>query len=185
MNKRKPGVLKRSVGRPTAYDPATHPERAMNYALLGMSDIEIAAAFNIDQATLYRWQNRHPEFRESIKAGKVEADARVVKRLYERACGMMVPVVKVLARQDREAEIVQYEDYLPPDVNAARLWLFNRQPGRWRDKREIEVTGSLEHRIALMSSEERLEELSRLQAKVDLLMTNVIERESVEVDSED
>src|SRR5262245_25262254 len=75
MSKRKAGASKRSVGRPTAYDPETHLERAMNYALLGMSDVEIAAAFNIDGATLYRWQNRYPEFRESITAGKAEADA--------------------------------------------------------------------------------------------------------------
>ena len=185
MNKRKPGAPKRNVGRPTAYDSATHPERAMNLGLLGMSDIEIAAAFNIDAATLYRWQYRYPEFRESIRAGKIEADARVVKSLYDRACGMMVPVVKVLARQDREAEIVQYDDYLPPDVNAARLWLFNRQPDRWRDRKSVEVVGGIEHRIALMSSEERLEELRRLQAKVDLLMGNVIEGETVEGNSED
>jgi len=97
----------------------------------------------------------------------------------------MVPVVKVLARQDREAEIVQYDDYLPPDVNAARLWLFNRQPDRWRDRKSVEVVGGIEHRIALMSSEERLEELRRLQAKVDLLMGNVIEGETVEGNSED
>jgi len=97
----------------------------------------------------------------------------------------MVPVVKVLARQDREAEIVRYEDHLPPDVNAARLWLFNRQPGRWRDRKSVEVVGGIEHRIALMSSEERLEELRRLQAKVDLLMGNVIEAETHEVKTDD
>jgi len=67
----------------------------------------------------------------------------------------------------------------------SRLWLFNRQPGRRRDRKNVEVVVGIEHRISLMSSEERLEELRRLQAKVDLLMGNVIERETVEVNSED
>jgi len=61
----------------------------------------------------------------------------------------------------------------------------DRQPDRWRDRREIAVTGSLEQRIALMSEAERLEELRRLQAKVDLLMGNVVEGEAVEAKSDD
>ena len=60
----------------------------------------------------------------------------------------------------------------------------DRQPDRWRDRREIAVTGSLEHRIALMSIEERLEELRRLQAKVDLLMGPVIDDETRELKTE-
>ena len=61
----------------------------------------------------------------------------------------------------------------------------DRQPDRWRDRREIAVTGSLEQRIALMSEAERLEELRRFQAKVDLLMGNVVEGEAVEAKSDD
>ena len=196
--KRKADAPIRSVGRPTTYNPETHPDRAMNYALLGMSDVEIAAAFGdramnyallgmsdveiaaafgIDAATLYRWQSRYPEFRESSLAGKAEADSRVVRSLYERARGMVVPAVKVVARQDREAEIVRYDEYLPPDVNAARLWLFNRRPREWRDRKEIEVSGGIEHRVMAMTQEERMARLQALLEKAG----QVIEGEAVEV----
>jgi len=46
--------------------------------------------------------------------------------------------------------------YYPPDVNAASLWLRNRQPRLWRDKVEHEHSGSLEAQVALMPTEERL-----------------------------
>jgi hypothetical protein len=56
-------------------------------------------------------------------------------------------------------------EHHPPDANAAVCWLMNRQPERWRDKREVEHTGSIEHRVRLMSPEERWARIIELQAK--------------------
>ena len=58
-----------------------------------------------------------------------------------------------------------YTEHHPPDANAAFRWLMNRQPERWRDKREVEHIGSLEHRISLMSPKERRARLLELRAK--------------------
>jgi hypothetical protein len=54
----------------------------------------------------------------------------------------------------------------------------NRQPERWRDKREVDHVGTLEHRISLMTPEERLARLRELQAKARL----AIEGEAEEVE---
>ena len=71
-----------------------------------------------------------------------------------------MPQVKILVGKDKDGNPVPvyapYEEMLAPDVNAARLWLFNRQPDRWRDRKSLEVVSGIEHRISLMSSEERL-----------------------------
>jgi hypothetical protein len=40
-----------------------------------------------------------------------------------------------------------YVEHLPPNIWAAKLWLLNRQPGRWRERREIDVTLTLEQQI--------------------------------------
>ena len=34
-----------------------------------------------------------------------------------------------------------YEEHFPPDTAAAFIWLKNRQPHRWRDKKEVHETG--------------------------------------------
>jgi hypothetical protein len=66
------------AGRPTKYDPDYHPEHAYKLALLSHTGEEIAAFFEIDVVTFYRWQVRHDEFRKAVMLGKVPADADVV-----------------------------------------------------------------------------------------------------------
>jgi hypothetical protein len=48
-----------------------------------------------------------------------------------------------------------YVEHHPPDIGAAKVWLYNRQPERWRDRKQVEHMGSLEHRASLMTHEER------------------------------
>jgi len=50
---------------------------------------------------------------------------------------------------------VPHQEHLPPDVGAAKLWLRNRQPERWRERQEVNVTGTVAHRLAQMTPEER------------------------------
>ena len=69
-----------------------------------------------------------------------------------------------------------YQEHLPPDVGAAKLWLTNRHPGRWRERCEVGVTGTLEHRLAQMTPQERRARLLELQARA----AAVIEGEATE-----
>jgi hypothetical protein len=62
--------------------------------------------------------------------------------------------------------VVRYTEKLPPDVGAAKLWLINRQPGRWREHPELEMTLSLEQKIAQMTPEQHRARLARLEAKM-------------------
>jgi hypothetical protein len=48
-----------------------------------------------------------------------------------------------------------HQEHLPPDVGAAKLWLRNRQPDLWRERQEVNVTGTVAHRLAQMSPDER------------------------------
>jgi hypothetical protein len=80
------------------------------------------------------------QFRQSLARGRAEADGKVAVSLHRRAVGFTGPDGR----------------YYPPDVNAASLWLRNRQPRLWRDKVEHEHSGSLEAQVALMPTEERL-----------------------------
>jgi hypothetical protein len=96
------------------------------------------------------------EFRESITRGKIEADARVAKALYHRACGYSHEAVKIfLPSGTSEPVYAPYTEHFPPDANAALRWLMNRQPDRWRDRRNMDHTGSVDVRIANMTPDER------------------------------
>lgn len=128
-------------GKPSSYQPE-YAEQARKLCLLGATDKELADFFNVSEATINRWKNEFVEFCESIKKGKDLADADVAERLFNRACGYVAPDVdiKVIDSQIVKTEI---EKHYPPDTTAAIFWLKNRQRDKWKDKQDIDLTGSI------------------------------------------
>jgi hypothetical protein len=132
---------KRRPGRPSKYKPE-FAERVTDYCLLGATNQELAGIFKVRDTTIPEWIDRYPEFAEAIKKGREIADANVAKALYRRAIGWIQPAVKIVADAKTGAEhVVHYEEHFPPDTAAAFIWLKNRQPHRWRDKKEVHETG--------------------------------------------
>ena len=105
-------VAKTRIGRPTAYKKE-YAEQALRLCLLGATDQEMAGFFSVSEQTINTWKGKHPSFLESIRKGKIEADANVAERLYERAIGS--------------------------DFQSMALWLKNRRPSNWRETRHIKV----------------------------------------------
>jgi hypothetical protein len=121
-----------------------YAERAFKLCLLGLKDDEIAASFDISPRTLANWKDRHPEFMQALKKGKEQADADIANSLYHRAKGYSKKVIEPVVTKDGVIEI-EKTIYYPPDTTAIIYWLKNRQPHKWRDKREIE--GDIKHDI--------------------------------------
>jgi hypothetical protein len=131
----------------------------------------------------YSWKISYPEFRESITRGKIEADAHVAEALYRRACGYSHPAVKIFMPAGASAPVyAHYTEHYPPDANAALRWLMNRQPERWRDRRNMEHTGSVDVRLMQMTPDERAADavalVQRIQAR--LAAARAIEYEAEE-----
>ena len=90
----------------------------------------------------------------------------------KRALGYEQPVVKIFMPAGAAAPVyAPYMEHIPGDVGAQKSWLFNRQGMRWRDRQQVEVSGTLEHRISQMTPAERLARLRELQAKLDRSLT--------------
>src|SRR5712692_2499480 len=154
------------TGRPTIYRPEL-ATLARKLALLGATEQEMADALGIDQGRLDRWKTRHKEFRIAIQLGKIRADAEIAESLYNRARGMSLPAVKIFqGTPEGGPVIVPHEEHLPPDVGAAKLWLSRRQPEKWRERRQVDVSGTLEHRLSQMTPEERIRDAHELVERV-------------------
>ena len=119
-----------NIGRPTKYN-----------------DTQIEKMFEISEANYNKWKKEHPEFLESLKKGKEDADSNVASMLYKKAVGYkekrQVPI-KIRETTNGEGskekvEIIEVEDYYPPETSAQIFWLKNRNPQMWRDKREVEM----------------------------------------------
>jgi hypothetical protein len=127
------------MARPTKYQDA-YAEQARKLCLLGATDKELAEFFEVEESTLNNWKHAHPEFMESIKRGKMQADADVADRLYQRAMGYEHPDVHLSNYQGMVTETPVRKVYAPDPV-AAIFWLKNRQRTKWRDKVETELSG--------------------------------------------
>lgn len=135
------------AGRPTRYKKE-NSEIVEKLCKLGATDLELADFFKIRESTLNNWKKAHPEFMESIKRGKVLADANVADRLYQRAMGFEHDSEEIKVVSDGQGlgssiERVPVRKIYPPDTVAAIFWLKNRQKDKWRDKQETEHSGEV------------------------------------------
>lgn len=127
-------------GRPTKYRE-DYPKRAYKLCLLGATDKQLADFFEIEESTLNNWKLEYPEFMESLKAGKSDADAVIAQSLFHRAKGYSHPEDKIF-NEDGEAMIVPTVKHYAPDTTACIFWLKNRQKDKWRDRTETGITGA-------------------------------------------
>jgi hypothetical protein len=120
-------------GRKTKYHKE-YDKQVYKLCLLNATDAQIADYFGVSESTLNLWKLKHKDFSESIKDGKIRADAEVAKSLHSRAVGYSHPDVHISNYQG-DITITEITKHYPPDTAAAFIWLKNRQG--WTDKKDI------------------------------------------------
>lgn len=134
------------TGRPTKYKPE-YAEQAYRMALLGLTDEEMAEVFDVSRSTFNQWKKQMPDFSDTVKRGKILADANVSASLYKRATGYEYPSEKIVTLSIGDGiskvERVPITAVVLPDPGAALNWLKNRQPNKWRDKQDVALSGEI------------------------------------------
>ena len=146
------------MGRPTKFKPE-YADLTYKYCLLGATDADLAKFFEVEESTVNNWKIDFPDFLESIKRGKEEADANVAKSLYHRALGYEHPETKIVSYEGQITDQMDVTKHYPPDPTAAIFWLKNRQPDKWRDK--IEVDQNISGNIEVTFSDPNLDEWAK------------------------
>lgn len=162
-------------GRPSKFD-TLDMEQTKKLYLAGWTDKQVAEFYEVSEQTVTAWKKKDPKFLASIKDWKIEADEKVERSLYERACGFEydeVTMEKVkpggLGIEIKEGEVEQIKHMechkikvvtkkVVQDATSMIFWLKNRLPKRWRDKHEIEHSGSL----TVYTKEEKKQRADRL-----------------------
>lgn len=131
-----------TIGRPPEFRPE-FARMAGKACRLGATDEDLAELFDVHLRTVRLWITRHPSFHHAVKTNKPGADDRVQRSLYQRAIGYTFDAVKVFQHEGRVIEH-QVREHVPPDTAACIIWLKNRRPTEWRDRRELDISLSLE-----------------------------------------
>jgi hypothetical protein len=147
---RKPNPQKRGR-KPTWQDG--NLELAKKLAMFGLTDVEMADFFGVSSRTFTRWKLSKPEFCLALKEGKEIADARVERRLYERAIGYSIQATKIVVAGGK-VHCIPYSSEYPPETAAAIFWLKHRQTEKWRDKIEANQAATRYNFIGMVPTEE-------------------------------
>ena len=123
-------MKKLPLGRPTKRTPKI-TAAAAKLAAQGKSKREISEALNINRTTLRNWCLSDAEFLTALKEGEKKANDLVEASVFHRACGYSCPEVKIFVHDGEVIEVDTIKHY-PPDMDAAKFWLTNRDPARWK-----------------------------------------------------
>ena len=132
------------------------------WARNGLTDEQIAANIGISRSTLNEWKNRFSYISDTLKRGKEIVDIQVENALLKRALGYTYKETTREAQFNPQTE--QYEMVVTkevtkeviPDTTAQIFWLKNRKPEEWRDKKDVEHSGSVNNPFAALSTEQLL-----------------------------
>lgn len=132
------------------------------WARNGLTDGQIAANIGISRSTLNEWKNRFSYISDTLKRGKEIVDIQVENALLKRALGYTYKETTREAQFNPQTE--QYEMVVTkevtkevvPDTTAQIFWLKNRKPEEWRDKKDVEHSGSVNNPFAALSTEQLL-----------------------------
>lgn len=129
----------------------------------GLTDEQIAHNMGISKSTLYEWKKKYSDLSDSLKKGKEVVDRLVENALLKRALGYKYEEVTKEMVEDgtgRLAITKVVTKEVQPDTTAQIFWLKNRKPNEWRDKQNIEHSGSMN--VNNPFSELSTEELKKL-----------------------
>lgn len=124
----------------------------------GLDMKQISKKLDINISTLYKYKNNYRELEEALKRGREVADIEVENSLYKRAMGFNIHEVRKEVDSDGKVKTVVTTKEVVPDTTAIIFWLKNRKPAVWRDRKQIENTGTMDintkHDFSSLSKEE-------------------------------
>ena len=104
------------VGRPTDFTPELG-EQILELMSSGLSLAASAAELGVHRQRVYEWEERHPEFADTVKLARAKRQLFLERRLLSAEVG--------------------------PVVTSTIFALKNAGPDDWRDKHEVEATGQI------------------------------------------
>lgn len=109
----------------------------------GLTDEQIAENMGIHRDTLNEWKKKYSDISDTLKRGKGVVDTQVENALLKRALGYSYKETTSALTDEgmRVTKVVEKE--VVPDTTAQIFWLKNRRPDKWRDKQDVQVSGTL------------------------------------------
>lgn len=111
----------------------------------GLTEEQIAHNMGISYSTLKNWKDKHMAILAALKRGKEVIDRQVENALLQRALGYEYTetTLEYVPELDEMRVTKKVTKQVAPDTTAQIFWLKNRKPQEWRDKRDVDLSGSI------------------------------------------
>ena len=97
---------------------------------------DIAFKIGVSTSTLQRWMRNEEEIRKAINDGRELVDYKVENALLKAALGYKTKEVRVTTTMRGGKVVEQVTESVTseaaPNVQACKVWLYNRQPKKWK-----------------------------------------------------
>ncbi len=103
-----------------------------------ITETQIAHNIGITPKTLIEWKKKHPKIREALRKGREVTDIEVENALLKTALGYETTEYIIDGGKKKAVK-----KQVPPNVTAMIFWLKNRKAHEWRDKRDVNIEGSV------------------------------------------
>lgn len=136
-------------GRKAKYETKVKPyfDKIIMWRRDGHTEAQIAQLLGIGVSTFEKYKSEHDEFKEVLDSAKDDLVASLEKTLFQKARGMEYEEVKTVIEKDDSGKdkkkIEKTKKWLPPDTTALIFSLKNLKPEAWRDKHDVNHTGSV------------------------------------------
>ena len=130
----------------------------------GLTDVQISHNMGCNIRTFYVWKKNHPQIDAALRTGKEVVDIQVENALFKRAIGYdyeeVKTIIETLPDGEKRQRAERTRKHVVGDVTAQIFWLKNRKQTVWRDRRETQLSGSVE-----TTAQNPLEGLTRTEVR--------------------
>ena len=170
-----------TVGAPSKYETHVLPRIAEieQWVKDGYTDYSIADNLGIGQNTLIEYKKNNSEIIEAYQRARTHRNALVMNKMYLKASGEKITLNKQKLDKFGDVHDLIEEAYIPPDVNAADLFLRNNDP-EYKQAKQVETGQNITVNFQLPEAKAKVEQLltERQKARaIDITGFEVVEAE--------
>lgn len=162
--------MAKKAGRKGKYEYWISPDGLLlieGWARDGLSKEQIAKNIGVRVETIIDWEKRFPQFSKALKKGREVVVRELENALIKRAKGYEVEETTEELKWNqtthkRELMITKRTTkHIAPDTGALAFALKNYAPDKWRDRKDVEISGQLDTNPFANLSEAELRRLAK------------------------
>lgn len=162
--------MAKKAGRKGKYEYWISPDGLLlveGWARDGLSKEKIAKNIGCSRDTLNEWEKRFPDISDALKKGREVVVRELENALIKRAKGYEVEETTEELKWNQvthKQELMvtkRTTKHIAPDTGALAFALKNYAPDKWRDRKDVEISGQLDTNPFAGLTEDQLRKLAK------------------------